>query len=131
MSEALFPLTFYRNTSRHDGYKEKKIEKIISDHRPRKKEQQILDKLTDIESDIKGVEIALEERNLEEEIENEDNTMIIAIAAGVGCLFMLSILLVVACCISRKVIFFIRGAIWSVSLNYVGHFEGLSLHKYL
>lgn len=71
-------------------------------NRNRKKEQQILDKLTDIESDIKGVEIALEERNLEEEIEKEDNTMIIAIAAGVGCLFMLSVLLVVACCISRK-----------------------------
>ena len=125
MSEALFPLTFYRNTPRHDGYKEK-IEKIISDHRNRKKE--ILDKLTDIESDIKGVEIALEERNLEEEIENEDNTMIIAIAAGVGCLFMLSLLLVVACCISRKVIFFTRGAIGFTNF---GHFEGLSMHKYL
>ena len=111
MSEALFPLTFYRNTPRDTATDtKKKIEKIISDHRNRKKEQQILDKLTDIESDIKGVEIALEERNLEKEIEKEDNTMIIAIAAGVGCLFMLSVLLVVACCISRKVIFFIRGA---------------------
>jgi len=35
-------------------------------------------------------------------VDAEENTMIIAIAAGAGCLLMLSLLLGVACCISRK-----------------------------
>lgn len=60
-----------------------------------KQQQQILDELVEIEDQ-------LEERQLTEIVDEEENTMIIAIAAGVGCLLMLSILTTVACCISRK-----------------------------
>lgn len=60
-----------------------------------KQQQQILDELVEIEDQ-------LEERQLTDIVDEEENTMIIAIAAGVGCLLMLSILTTVACCISRK-----------------------------
>jgi len=63
----------------------------------KQQQQQILDELVE-EAEIHQ----LEERELDEIIEEEDNTMIIAIAAGVGCLLMLTILTTVACCISRK-----------------------------
>lgn len=76
----------------------------------KQQQQQILDELVE-EAEIHQ----LEERELDEIIEEEDNTMIIAIAAGVGCLLMLTILTTVACCISRKV---------------KDHPHWLSMHKY-
>ena len=66
-------------------------------NRIKDKKNQILDELVEIEQE-------LQERQREDEIvDAEENTMIIAIAAGAGCLLMLSLLLGVACCISRKV----------------------------
>lgn len=65
-------------------------------NRIKDKKNQILDELVEIEQE-------LQERQREDEIvDAEENTMIIAIAAGAGCLLMLSLLLGVACCISRK-----------------------------
>jgi len=65
-------------------------------NRNRIKKKQILDELVEIEQE-------LQERQRENEVvDAEENTMIIAIAAGSGCLLMLSLLLGVACCISRK-----------------------------
>merc|ERR1711976_680389 len=65
-------------------------------NRIKDKKNQILDELVEIEQE-------LQERQREDEIvDAEENTMIIAIAAGSGCLLMLSLLLGVACCISRK-----------------------------
>jgi len=65
-------------------------------NRIKNKKKQILDELVEIEHE-------LQERQAKDElVDAEENTMMIAIAAGAGCLLMLSILLGVACCISRK-----------------------------
>lgn len=64
-------------------------------NRNHEKKTEILERLEQIESE-------LEEKEIDNEIKDEESTMIIAIAAGVGCLFMLSVLLLAACCVSRK-----------------------------
>ena len=61
-------------------------------------------------------EIKVQERTYEDE--EQADTMIVAIAAGIGGFFILMILLVTACCISRRVSVFISTATKDISMTH-------------